>query len=50
MCTTCAWCMESEEGFRSPGTELMKGYEQHGCEPCWCWESNLGPLEELSFL
>lgn len=35
--------MEAEEGIRSSGTKVA-----HGCElSSGCWESKLGPLQEL---
>ena len=41
-----AWCLKMPEGgIRSSGTGVMDGSEP----PCWCWESNLGPLEEQVF-
>jgi hypothetical protein len=35
----CACLVPSE--VRSPGSGIREG-----CEPCGCWESNLGPLQE----
>lgn len=42
VCTTCVRCPWSpEEGVRSP----------YSCKPpCWCWESNMKPLEEQPVL
>jgi hypothetical protein len=40
----CPWRLE--EGAKYPGMRVTDVCEQ----PCGCWESNLGPLEEVSTL
>jgi len=39
----CTWCLwRPEEGFRYPGNRIIDGCTQ----PCGCYPSNPGPLEE----
>lgn len=44
ICVPCVYLVPevAREGVGSPGTGFADGCEQ----PCACWESNPGPLEE----
>lgn len=44
-CTMCIHCWESLKVLDP--LKLMTSEVTDGCKPlCWCWEPNLGPLEE----
>jgi hypothetical protein len=44
ICALCPWMPEDSIG--SPETGVTEGCES----PCWCWDSNLSPLEEQPVL